>query len=65
MAMGVSEIVQKYKHFIGRYSSQVDTLESAEQIICNFRSALAEKDIILYGAGCVGRDLAVDRKSVV
>ncbi len=59
MAMGVSEIVQKYKHFIGRYSSQVDTLESAEQIICNFRSALAEKDIILYGAGCVGRDLAV------
>lgn len=54
--MGITEVIGKYKKYIGLYSSMVDTKELAEQIVSDFQCVLREKQIILYGAGCVGRD---------
>lgn len=57
--MTVSEVIGKYKDLIGSYSSKIDSVESADNIIKDFRDAFCGKKIILYGAGCVGRDFVL------
>ncbi|MDE6887466.1 MAG: radical SAM protein [Eubacterium sp.] len=55
-SMDVSEVIKRYKDLIGAYFSKVDQKNIAESIVKDFRKVLDAKKIILYGAGCVGRD---------
>lgn len=57
--MKILEVIDKYKGLIGIYSSQIEDASSADQIIRDFREAFSGKKIIIYGAGCVGRDFVL------
>lgn len=57
--MTISEVINKYKKLIGIYSSQVSDEEQARDIVQDFRDVFSGKQVIIYGAGCVGRDFVL------
>lgn len=54
--MTVEQVVEKYKNLVGYYSSHIENGEIARHVVNDFQKAFENKKVILYGAGCVGRD---------
>lgn len=53
--MEIAEVVRKYEEQVGYYTSNVQSLDIARNIVRDLQGSVSGKKLILYGAGSVGR----------